>query len=286
MSVPIHPDWLLERATDSGLRVRVFTPEVATQDPLPVGVYGGWASGNIEAEEATCIHVAVQVPSIIIAVAYRLAPEFKAPAAHNDAVDALIWAWKNVSGLGGDQTRLFTIGGSAGGNLAISVVLKTLDQEINVTGIVAIVPVTVHPDGVPSKHRSAYKSYAESVATPVINKTTMDIFFGTYNALSIRPALVDILLENYGAAPTDPSISLLCNPRIGELPPTYLVSCTADPLRDDARLFKQELDNHKVPNKITEYEGMPHYFWIFPQLKQRAQFLDDLVNGIWFILGQ
>ncbi|KAJ6001086.1 hypothetical protein N7481_001495 [Penicillium waksmanii] len=147
-----------ERATDSGLRVRVFTPEVATQDPLPVGVYGGWASGSIEAEEATCIHVAVQVPSIIIAVAYRLAPEFKAPAAHNDAVDALIWAWKNVSGLGGDQTRLFTIGGSAGGNLAISVVLKTLDQEINVTGIVAIVPVTVHPDGVPSKHRSAYKS--------------------------------------------------------------------------------------------------------------------------------
>ncbi|KAJ6001087.1 hypothetical protein N7481_001496 [Penicillium waksmanii] len=129
----------------------------------------------------------------------------------------------------------------------------------------------------------------------------MDIFFGTYNALSIRAALVDILLENYGAAPTDPlyfSIVQSKNRRV-----TAYLSCfmhggpskrrcqalqagTGPPQVSDLKYLSLSHFTHWVPNKINEYEGMPHYFWVFPQLKQRAQFLEDLVNGIWFILGQ
>ncbi|OBT45157.1 hypothetical protein VE00_04316 [Pseudogymnoascus sp. WSF 3629] len=165
----------------SGIVVRIFHPGVPSQNSLPVGIFfhsGGWTSGNVEGEKATCYHLAHYVPAIIVAVSYRLAPEYKAPTAHRDAVEAFLWTVTNSRRLGGDPKKLFCIGGSAGGNLALSVALRAIELKMSVAGVAAMVPVTVHPDAVPPQHKSLYTSYAEFTNTPIINTSSMNTFYG------------------------------------------------------------------------------------------------------------
>ena len=84
----------------------------------------------------------------------------------------------NARRLGGDQEKLFCIGGSAGGNLALSVALKAVELKLSVAGVAAMVPVTIHPDAVPSRFKSSYNSYHGSVDTPIINTASMKTYYG------------------------------------------------------------------------------------------------------------
>ncbi|WP_294083237.1 alpha/beta hydrolase [Proteiniphilum sp. UBA5384] len=57
----------------------------------------------------------------IIGVNYRLAPRVKAPAYIEDAAAAVAWVFKNIGKYGGDASRVFVSGHSAGGYLAMMV---------------------------------------------------------------------------------------------------------------------------------------------------------------------
>jgi len=75
-------------------------------------------------------------------------------------------AYENAASLGGDKTKVFTIGASAGGGLA----LTTADQLIKagkgsqLAGIVAMVPVTAHPESIPAAYKSEYTSYQDNAS--------------------------------------------------------------------------------------------------------------------------
>lgn len=79
------------------LTVRTYFPPTASTDAqqlLPVGVYfhgGGWCCGDLDCEDNFCRMLAKTLPAVVISVSYRLAPEHKAPAQVQDAVDA--WTW-------------------------------------------------------------------------------------------------------------------------------------------------------------------------------------------------
>ncbi len=60
---------------------------------------------------------------------YRLAPEFKYPAALNDAYAAAIWASQNGQRFGWDGSRLVVAGDSVGGNLTAAVALRARDEN-------------------------------------------------------------------------------------------------------------------------------------------------------------
>jgi len=53
----------------------------------------------------------------IIGVNYRLSPKVKAPAYIEDAAAAIAWAFKNIEKYGGDASKIFVSGHSAGGYL-------------------------------------------------------------------------------------------------------------------------------------------------------------------------
>src|SRR6185312_5096035 len=61
---------------------------------------------------------------------YRHAPEFKFPAAHDDAFAAYEWTLKNAALLGGDAKRVAVAGESAGGNLALNVAIAARDKAL------------------------------------------------------------------------------------------------------------------------------------------------------------
>ncbi|HEY9048021.1 MAG TPA: alpha/beta hydrolase [Ohtaekwangia sp.] len=57
----------------------------------------------------------------IVAVNYRLAPQVNSPVYIQDAAAAIAWVYKNIAKYGGDPSRIFISGHSAGGYLAAMV---------------------------------------------------------------------------------------------------------------------------------------------------------------------
>jgi arylformamidase len=66
----------------------------------------------------------VSLPALFISVGYRLSPAAKHPAALDDCLTALTWAYSHVAEYGGDPQRLFVGGHSAGGHLAALMALQ------------------------------------------------------------------------------------------------------------------------------------------------------------------
>lgn len=89
-------------------------------------------------------------------------------------------AWNAASELGGDQTRYFTAGGSAGGGLSFGIAERLIadGKRSQISGIVAMVPATLHHSNIPEEYVSAYTAINGNVEdTPVINRKTMETFY-------------------------------------------------------------------------------------------------------------
>src|SRR5215510_5416082 len=109
--------------------VRVYTPE--GRGPFPVLVYfhgGGWVLGDLESHDAVCRALARSVPTMVVAVHYRRAPEHRFPAAAEDAYAATRWVAEHAATIGADPRRVAVGGDSAGGNLAAVVPLMARER--------------------------------------------------------------------------------------------------------------------------------------------------------------
>lgn len=258
----------------AGVPVRIYTPPDAGGKKLPVGVYahgGGFICGDLNSEDPICRAVAKHTPSVVISVDYRLGPKYKQPAMIDDYYAVVQWAAKNADSIGGDGSKLFTIGGSAGGGLALCAANRSIKDGSNlVKGIVAMVPLTMHPEFVPSELRPMYKSYKENAFdVPVIDKSSMDTFY-------------DAVLAD---ARDDEQFAALAFKNHDKFPPTYISVCEYDPLRDDGRVMEKLLKDAGVKTKLDYYEGLPHYFHIMPQISKSATFVQNAIAGAQFVLA-
>ena len=110
----------------SGLRhtLDVYAPRAAAA-PAPVLVFfygGGWTSGSKETYRFVGAALAARGVLAVIPD-YRLYPAVRFPAFMNDAAAAVGWAHANAGRFGGDAHRLFLMGHSAGGQIAVLLAL-------------------------------------------------------------------------------------------------------------------------------------------------------------------
>ncbi|EMC91855.1 hypothetical protein BAUCODRAFT_307726 [Baudoinia panamericana UAMH 10762] len=253
-----------------GVKVRGYWPKGTTGE-LPAGIWthgGGWVVGDINGDDLLCRAVSEHNKVALLSVEYRLAPEHKWPAQLDDCMTAYKWAHKNASSFHADANKFFTIGGSAGGGLALSTanqVIQDSSLKSSLKGIAAIVPVAVHWDSCPDKYKSKYTAYKDNAEdAPVINKQSMADFF-----------------KITGVDPNDENtFTSLATKNHKNFPPTYFASCEFDPLRDDATVMEAALKDAGVETKHDHYKGFPHYFWIVPTVPESQTFVQNLVGGI------
>lgn len=258
-----------------GIPVRIYTPpNTSAGNPLPLGVYyhgGGCCVGDLDSEDPWCRYIAKTVPCVLVSVEYRLGPEYKMPVMLDDSLKAFEWARNHASELNANPAQVFTIGGSAGGCLSLTVAndLIVAGKKDHIQGIVSLVPVTAHPSSIPAAYKEHYKSYEENAAgVPILDRAAMDVFLGAIEA-----------------DPHDERIFTTLSKHLDQFPPTYIATCGKDPLRDDGTVLEIMLKEKGIKTRSDFYDGVPHYFWMFPGMKGRDEFLDNVCAGVKFVLG-
>src|SRR4029077_17459755 len=101
--------------------LRAYRPiGTGADDVLPALVYyhgGGWLLGDLDSHDVACRHYANAVRCRVVSVDYRMAPEYKFPAAVDDCAAATGWVIAQSDALGIDRKHVAGGGDSAGGKL-------------------------------------------------------------------------------------------------------------------------------------------------------------------------
>ena len=98
----------------------IYTPDKPADGPLPVMFWihgGGWQAGN-KSDVALKPKVLTERGFVFVSTNYRLLPEVTMDVLIQDVATSLGWVHRNISKHGGDPTRIFVGGHSAGAQLA------------------------------------------------------------------------------------------------------------------------------------------------------------------------
>ena len=192
----------------------------------------------------------------VLTVDYRVAPEHPYPAAAEDAMKA----WNYLMLLGYGARDVIITGDSAGGNLALSLVLKLKEQErLFPRGIVLMSPWTdLTGEG------KTFQTKAE--LDPVLDKEYIDRMTRAY-------------------APdrdlTDPYISPLFGNFHG-FPPVYIQVGENEILLDDSLRLYKNLIKAGVAAHIDRFPGMWHVFQMSP-FKKASEAMDKNAEFIYSV---
>ena len=98
----------------------VYRPTEKSASPAPVVVFihgGNWTSGSKNIYWFIGRRLASQGVVAVI-ISYRLSPQVRVPAMTDDCAQAVVWTKNNIADYGGDPSRIYLMGHSAGGGLA------------------------------------------------------------------------------------------------------------------------------------------------------------------------
>ncbi|AQG79587.1 alpha/beta hydrolase [Spirosoma montaniterrae] len=113
----------------------VYTPRKKSEALRPVVVFihgGNWTSGKKDIYWFIGRRLAKQ-GVVAVVINYRLSPAVQVPAMANDCARAVQWTTQHIAEYGGDPSRIYVMGHSAGGGLAA--LLATDDKLFTDIGV-------------------------------------------------------------------------------------------------------------------------------------------------------
>ncbi|WP_230948122.1 alpha/beta hydrolase [Burkholderia territorii] len=222
--------------------VRIYWPADGRADErLPIVLFahgGGFVSGDLDTHDVLVRAIAGRARVLVIAVDYRLAPEYPFPAGLEDVYAVLQWTADHADELGGDATRIVLCGDSAGATLSAATAMLARDRG----GPRPVAQWLMYPS-VSNKLDTA--SWAE----------LGDAYFPT------REVMRNVL-ASYVPPETSPYAPLL-SPLLGNhagLPPALIQVGQLDPLRDENVAYASGLKAAGVEASVVVYEGQAHGF--------------------------
>jgi len=240
-------------APHGAIPARIYTPKTLRKNNglAPCLVFyhgGGWVIGDLDSHDVVCRKLAHEGELIVISIDYRLAPEHKFPAAVDDAMSAVKWIASNAKELGIDASRLVVGGDSAGGNLAAVTALAARDGDgPKLAGQVLIYPAT--------DFSWSHPSHSEPETSILLTHSVIRWFGNHY--------LGDADINDWRASPARAKT-------LAGLPPAYLLTAGADPLRDEGDEYAARLKEAGVPVTYKHFPGQFHGFFTMGKLLQQA----------------
>ena len=221
---------------------RLYTPAGAPAVGPGLIYYhgGGFVIGDLETHDGLCRRLAEASGVRIIAIDYRLAPENKFPAPHDDALAAANWVFDHAAEIGFDPAHVAVGGDSAGGNLAASTAIALRDQGRHRLAFQLLLYPVVQFTGETESMRKLADGY-------FLTKKGMDWFTQC--------------LFGQGGNAADPRAGVLLNPDLSRLPPALVVTAGFDPLKDEGRAYADKLKAAGVTVEHREYDGFIHGFY-------------------------
>ncbi len=230
-------DGTLPGADGTPLEYRLYRP--ATDGPHPIVAYyhgGGWVFGSATSDDPLCRYLCVNSNSIVVSVNYHHAPEARFPAAADDGLAAANWIADHAAELGGVPGQLAVAGWSAGANVAtVTAQQAKLAGAPAITAQVLLCPVTDC-----DLTRASYVDNADGLG---LTTSLMNWFWDEYCDLADRQ---------------NPKASPLLADDLSGLPPTLVITCQFDPLRDEGNAYADALAAAGVAVQHLQCPGQTH----------------------------
>ncbi|KAL1893518.1 hypothetical protein Sste5346_006346 [Sporothrix stenoceras] len=257
----------------ANIKLRTYVPNGSSNEgrleSVPAMLYfhgGGFALGDLDGEDRTCRSLCVGRKIVVVGVDYRLAPENPYPAALNDSWDSLDWLLQHAAELNVDKAKILVGGTSAGANLAAVLAQQAASCGITIHGQLLRIPVVCQS----KKELLARELYSmdEMHDSPILSRGAMEQFLDWYNPPNIE----------------DPTVSPLLASTFTGVPRAYFQLCGRDPLRDEGLAYADALEAAGVPVRVNVYSGVPHAFWIFPEMTKTQVAAKELQSGVQWLL--
>jgi len=253
----VLPKSYTPQSAADGILVRIYKP-AGVSGSLPVIVYyhgGGWVIGSLDVYEPSAKALAANTGAIVVSVDYRLSPEAKFPAAHEDAYAAYKWAKENATNFGGNAAKVAVAGESAGGNMAVGVCLLAKERGL----ALPLHQLLVYPVANNDLNTASYNQYA--------------------NAMPLSKANIEYFTQNYFTTPADGNnrlLSLTDVANLSGLPAATIIAAEIDPLQTEGKQLADKLTQVGVANQYQLYSGTTHEFFgtyaVVPKAEEAQQF--------------
>lgn len=231
-------------------KIRIYRPKKAGKNhPGLVFIHGGgMILGSIEGEAATAQMLCAEADVVVVSVDYRKAPENPYPAGANDCYSASAWVFEHAKELGIDPTNVGIYGGSAGGGLALAVVLMARDKRaFSFKYMMPIYPMIDDRNETASTHE----------VTEV----------GIWD----RAGNIEAWSWYLGGKPADGYAAPARMEDLHGLPPAFIDVGEMDAFRDEDTAFALRLNQSGVPCEFRIYPGAYHASEVFAPESELSQ---------------
>lgn len=253
---------LMDRPDGYKVPLRIYHPE--GKGPFPIMVFihgGGWSMNNIDVYDCVTRYIAKFGSIAVVAVDYRLAPEYKFPIGLEDCYAAVEWSVKNADSFNGLISNLTICGDSAGGNITAAISLMARDRKgPKISKQQMIYPcVAFHLDERP-KSEQLYGNGG---------------YFISFDSTSNNNGY-------YFNDPKDmdnPYASPLLAKDFSGLPPASFFSAECDPILDQGLMYAAALQDAGVKVDYHIYKGMIHAF-LNRTYQKTFECLNDIIESV------
>lgn len=246
MLIPYPPLGTVTSAVDAaGVPADLIATKMSRQDRCVLFLHGGaYRVGAPSTYRHFTWRIATAARARVLAIDYRLAPECPYPAALEDALASYRWL------LGSNDPRgLAVMGDSAGGGLALALLMKLRDSGLPLpAAAVALSPWTDLALTGPSLK-------ANAASDPMLNADDLPIFAADYLA---------------GSDPRNPYASPLYGDPRG-LPPTLIQAGSDEILRDDAARMAENMRGAGCHVELQIWRRMPHTWQLLAAVLPEAR---------------
>lgn len=229
---------------------------------LPVHVFlhgGGWCVGSLDERDPRCREIAAGANCVVFSVDYRMAPENTFPTAPEDCFAAMGWIVDEADRLGVDASQMGVSGESAGANLAAVMALMSRDR-----GGPAIAHQWLDVPAVDL-----------TMTQPSVTSTPPGYLLDHQAMVDFREAYLRTEADQ-----VDAYASPLHADDLSGLAPAWILTCGADPLRDDGTAYAAALRAAGVEVVERHLSGHVHPSFAFTRIASAAAYQRDAIAAL------